>query len=59
MGCVHISVDGMKDLRSTIATDETPVLNFAERVKRAAALQAAEKSAHRGEWVEVESVAAP
>ena len=54
IGYEHTFIHAVYDLVSAIAADEMPVPNFVDGVKCQAVLDAVERSAQSGEWVEVE-----
>jgi len=58
IGYEHTFIHGIYDLLNAIAEDEMPVPSFVDGVKCQAVLEAVEKSARSGKWVEVENIAA-
>ena len=58
IGYEHTFIHGVYDLLNAIAEDEMPVPSFVDGVKCQAVLEAVEKSARSGKWVEVENIAA-
>jgi len=54
IGYEHTFIHGVYDLLNAIAEDEITVPNFVDGVKCQAVLEAVERSAQSGEWVEVE-----
>jgi len=56
IGYEHTFIHGVYDLLNAIAEDEITVPNFVDGVKCQAVLEAVERSAQSGEWVEVEQL---
>jgi len=56
IGYEHTFIHGVYDLLNSIAEDEITVPNFVDGVKCQAVLEAVERSAQSGEWVEVEQL---